>query len=171
MNILCGNSIRIFGGRAVFIDAANSFDPYLIVERCVPIKSEASARKFCERITVFRAFTCYQLRKLVADKLGKEISKNGERVRSVFVTGIDSVFSEDDNTKEEIEVIQLLMAQDLAKIASSRQNGVFFVVASSKARSEHFVSKCDTAIKLYSAPGLKAMLAKHYSRQFAATDI
>jgi hypothetical protein len=123
MNILCGNSIRIFGGRAVFIDAANSFDPYLIVERCVPIKSEAAARKFCERITVFRAFTCYQLRKLVADKLRKEISKDGERVRSVFVTGIDSVFSEDDNTKEETEVLQLLMAQDLAKIAASKQNG------------------------------------------------
>src|SRR5690348_12468414 len=37
MNILCGNSVRIFGGRSVFIDAANSFDPYLIVDRCVPI--------------------------------------------------------------------------------------------------------------------------------------
>ena len=121
MNILCGNSVRIFGGRSVFIDAANCFDPYLIVDRCVPIKSEASARKFCERITIFRAFTCYQLRKLVADKLRKEIVKqDGERVRSVFVTGIDSVFSEDDNTKEETEVIQLLMAQDSAKIASNR---------------------------------------------------
>ena len=171
-NILCGNSVRIFGGRSVFIDAANCFDPYLIVDRCVPIKSEASARKFCERITVFRAFTCYQLRKLVADKLRKEIAKrDGEHVRSVFVTGIDSVFSEDDNTKEEIEAIQLLMAQDLAKIASSKQNGVLFVVASSKERSEHFVSKCDTAIKLYSAPGLKAMLAKHSARQYAAADL
>jgi hypothetical protein len=171
LNILCGNAIRIFGGRSVFIDAANCFDPYLIVDQCVPIKSEAFARKFCEHITVFRAFTCYQLRKLVADTLRKEISKDEEdRVKSVFVTGIDSVFSEDDNTKEETETLQLLMAQDLARIASSKQNGVLFVVASSKARSEQFVSKCDTAIKLYE-PGLKASLTKHSSRQHAEADL
>ena len=56
------------------------------------------------------------------------------------------MFSEDDNTKEETEVIQLLMAQDLAKIASNRRNGVLFVAASSKP-SEQFVSKCDIAVR------------------------
>ena len=60
MNILCGNSVRIFGGRSVFIDAANSFDPSLIVDSLRADKSEVAARKFCERITIFRAFTCYQ---------------------------------------------------------------------------------------------------------------
>jgi len=171
MNILCGNSIRIFGERAIFIDAANSFDPYLIVEKCVPIKSEVSARKFCERITIFRAFTCYQLRKLVSDKLGKEISKIGEPVRSVFVTGIDSMFSEEDNTTEETEVLQLLIAQDLARFASGKKKNGMFVVASSKERVEPLFSKCDLAIELHSLSGQKAMLAKHYSKQYAESEI
>ncbi len=171
MNILCGNSIRIFGEQAIFIDAANSFDPYLIVEKCAPIKSEASARKFCERITIFRAFTCYQLRKLVSDKLGKEISKTGEPVRSVFVTGIDSMFNEEDNTADETEVLQLLIAQDLARIASGKKKNGMFVVASSKERVGSLFSKCDTAIELHSPSGQRATLAKHYSKQFAESEI
>ena len=176
MNILCGNAVRVFG-RAIFIDAANSFDPYLIIERCAPKKSEAAARKFIESITIFRAFTCYQLRRLVSKELEKEIAgsrDDDKKIRAVFVSGIGSVFNEQDNTKAETERLQLLMASSLRRVASDRRSSVLFVVASSNSRAEHFVAKSDTAIKLYeekSKGGVKAILMKHHARQFAVIDL
>jgi hypothetical protein len=177
MNVLCANSIRIFGGRAVFIDAANCFDPYLIVKRYAPSKGEREARKFIESIIVSRAFTCYQLRKLVAQQLLVEIAKEQNNIKSVFVTGISSVFNKEDNTVEETERLQLLMASALRKAASDKTNGVLYVVASSDERCENLVSKSDSAIKLFvsqkgkSPPKENAILMKHYVRQFATIEL
>lgn len=183
MNTLCSNSIRIFGGKAVFLDAANSFDPYFIIRSNFP-KSERAAGEFLSSIIVARAFTCYQLRKLVTEKLVELISnqeKGQQKVRSVFVSGISNVFSEQDNTQTEIEVIELLMAQVLREIASDKDNGVLFVVASSNSTSTNFIMKSDTAIKLFldEKKGIsnkkkkrgremiaKAILMKHYTRKF-----
>jgi Rad51 len=181
MNALCANAIRVFGGRAMFIDAANCFDPYLIVDRYAPSRSEIGAKKFIESIIVSRAFTCYQLRRLVAHELPAEIAKSREdkrNIKSVFVTGISSVFNKDDNTEEETERLQLLMAAALRKVASDKTNGVLFVVAASSERSDHFVEKSDSAIKLFatrkerkSLPKEKAILMKHYAKQFATIEM
>jgi hypothetical protein len=181
MNVLCANSIRFFGGRALFIDAANCFDPYLIVRECAPRKAENEARNFIESIIVSRAFTCYQLRRLVAKQILEEIENYDHQIKSIFVTGISSVFNEQDNTALETERLQLLMASALRKVASDRNNGVLFVVASSDERCPSFISKSDTAIKFF-APGEKkgrktinakekAMLMKHYVRQFATVEL
>jgi RecA/RadA recombinase len=178
MNALCANSVRIFGGRAMFIDAANCFDPYSIVDRYAPSRGEKEARKFIESIIVSRAFTCYQLRKLVAQQLLVEISKSQNTIKAVFVTGISSVFNEQDNTREETERLQLLMAQALRKVALDKTNGVLFVVASSAERCENFFSKCDSAIKLFATqkekkkpPKEKAILMKHYTKRFATIEM
>jgi hypothetical protein len=181
LNILCSNAVRIFGGRAMFIDAANSFDPYFIVQNYSRSKeSERHAKSFIEAIIVSRAFTCYQLRKLVTSKLENEISKEENQITSVFVSGISSVFSEQDNTQVEITRIELLMAQALREIALNKNNGILFVVASSNACSTSFTMKSDTVIKLFhdekknkreeSGAG-KAILMKHYTGQFKTVNL
>jgi hypothetical protein len=177
LNILCSNAIRIFGGRAMFIDAANSFDPYFIVQNYSSSKSEKDARRLVESIRVSRAFTCYQLRKLVTSKLENEISKEENQIRSVFVSGISSVFNEQDNTQSEIARIEFLMARALREIASNKNNGVLFVVASSGACSTNFMMKSDTVIKLFhdekkrEANIAKAVLMKHNTQRFKTINL
>ncbi|MDH2900847.1 MAG: hypothetical protein PXY39_07720 [archaeon] len=177
LNILCSNAIRIFGGRSVFIDAANSFDPYFIVQKYSSSKSEKDARHLVESIMVSRAFTCYQLRELVTSKLENEISKEENQIRSVFVSGISNLFNEQDNTQSEITRIEFLMAQALRKIASNKNNGVMFVVASSDASSTNFTMKSDTAIKLFhdekkkEASIAKAILMKHHTQCFKTVTL
>jgi RecA/RadA recombinase len=178
LNILCANAIKIFGGRAMFIDAANSFDPYFIVRNYSSSKSERAARSLVESIMVSRAFTCYQLRELVTSKLENEISKEENPIRSVFVSGISSLFNEQDNTQSEITRIEFLMARALRKIASNKDNEVMFVVASSSASSVNFTMKSDTVIKLFHREEkkketsiTKAILMKHYTQRFETINL
>ncbi|HZW56117.1 MAG TPA: hypothetical protein VFF30_07500 [Nitrososphaerales archaeon] len=178
MNILCGNSIRVFGGRALFIDASNSYDPYLIAEKCTRKKNEVDLKEFMESITVYRAFTCYQLKKLVTKEIEKEVAESrasNQAINSIFVAGIDSVFSEQDNTEAETQRLQLFMASALGKVARDKESGVKFIVASSSERSEFFVLKSDVSIKLYSERNRKdrAMLTKHPAseKRFASIEI
>jgi len=174
MNILCGNSIHLFGGRVIFIDAANSFDPYLIVRQCVKEKSASGSKELLRSIIISRAFTCYQLHNLLTSEIEKLLQQE-EEIKSIFVSGIGSVFNEQDNTAEEIERLQFLMASALRDFASAGENSVQFVVASSKTRSEQFITKCNTAIKLLAGEKLsdngRAILMKHHVRQFAMANL
>jgi hypothetical protein len=177
MNILCGNFVRTFRkSKALFVDAANCFDPYLIADRCAPIKSESMLRKFLEQIIVVRAFSCYQLRVVVMKQIEQKYFKRWEDIHAIFVTGIDALFNEEDNPADEIDALQLLMANSLREIATTKKSGgrrPLFVVSSSKTFVKYFVDKSDTAIKLYQEKGGKemAMLSKHWTRQFAAARL
>ena len=174
MNVLCGNFVRIFKSKALFVDAANCFDPYLIADRCAPIKSEAMLRKFLEKILIVRAFSCYQLRAVVMKQIEQKYFEQWEDIHAVFVTGIDAVFNEEDNPADEIDALQLLMANSLQKTATQKRGRrPLFVVSSSKTFVKHFVEKSDTSIKLYQEKGGKemAMLSKHWTQQFAATKL
>jgi hypothetical protein len=177
MNILCGNAVQIFGGRSIFIDASNSFDPYTIVRCCTYSKNSASSEKLLQSIVISRAFTCYQLTDLVVGQLAKKLVSSSSSlppIRFVAVSGISSVFNEQDNTATEKEQLHHLMAAALRKIASDRSNELRFVVASSDERSDPFVQKSDVAIKLFADEKTgreKAVLMKHYAKQFAETDL
>jgi len=177
LNVLCGNYIRVFKSKALFVDAANCFDPYLIVDKCAPVKSELMLRKFLEKIIVVRAFSCYQLRAVVMKQIEQKYFRQWEDIHAVFVTGIDAVFNEEDNPADEIESLQLLMANSLHELATSKKTGnrrrPLFVVSSSKTFVKSFVTKSDTAIKLYQDKGGRetAMLSKHYTRQFTAARL
>lgn len=194
MNLLCANAVRIYGGKAMFVDAANSFDPYLIVRKNKRYaRSEKASRDFIESIIVSRAFTCYQLRKLVTSKILDLISnksreeEENDRINSVFISGVSSLFSKEDNTPFEVTRIELLMARALREIASDKDNGVLFVVASSGENSPSFTDKSDTAIKLFrdcdgenrggkrkkrrQVAETKAVLMKHYSRKFETVSL
>jgi hypothetical protein len=181
LNVLCGNAVQIYGGHAIFVDAGNCYDPYTITRKCAYIKrsrNQLSAKQLLSSISVSRMFTCYQLADFVTQKLGGLIKKRsttkGKEFRSVFVSGISTVFNEQDNTEVETNKLQLLMARSLHGIAAEKKNGVLFVVCSSSTRSEHFVSESDTSIKLYSEKKNgreKAILMKHYEREFTEIEL
>jgi len=172
MNILCGNFVRVFKSKALFVDAANCFDPYLIADRCAPVKSESMLRKFLEKIIIVRAFSCYQLRAVVMKQIEQKYLGQWEDIHAVFVTGIDAVFNEEDNPADEIDALQLLMAKSLRETATKKRGRTLFVVASSKTFVKHFVEKSDTSIKLYQEKGREmAMLSKHWTQQFAAARL
>ncbi len=175
MNMLCGNYVRVFKSKALFVDAANCFDPYLISDRCAPTKSESMLRKFLEKIIVVRAFSCYQLRAVVMKQIEQKYFKQWDDIHAVFVTGIDALFNEEDNPVDEINALQLLMANSLWETATKKLGGrrPLFIVSSSKTFVKYFVEKSDTAIKLYQDKSGRemAMLSKHWTRQFAATEL
>ena len=168
MNMLCAESVRMYGGSAIYVDASNSADPYLIAKLAAGSssskkkKNSALAEKMLDSILIVRAFTCYQLYDIVAKQLGKLIKER--KPISIFVSGIGSVFNEQDNSKEEIERLQTLIASRLRDIADDKENGVQFVVASSRAHLKQFVSESRTAIKFSDG---KALLAKADHRRYA----
>ena len=97
MNVLCANAVRVFDCKAVFVDATNSADPYLIARLSRRNNLGCDAKKLLDAITILRAFTCYQLYDIVARQLGKLIKE--KKPVSIFVSGISSVFNEQDNSK------------------------------------------------------------------------
>jgi hypothetical protein len=133
-------------------------------------------RQFLEKIIVVRAFSCYQLRAVVMKQIEQKYFRQWQDIHAVFVTGIDALFNEEDNPADEIEALQLLMANSLREIATSKKAGKrrpLFVVSSSKTFVKHFVEKADTAIKLYEDKGGRemAMLSKHYASQFTVVKL
>lgn len=167
MNVLCANAVRVFDGGAIFVDATNAADPYLIARLSRRKNSNRDAKNILDSIIILRAFTCYQLYDIVARQLGKLI--NEKKPISIFVSGIGSVFNEQDNSREEIEKIQTLMASRLRDIIDDRANGVRFVVASSDSFTKIFVSKSQTVIKFFDQ---KALLVKSNDQnQHAAVEL
>ena len=69
------------------------------------------------------------------------------KANSVFVSGVDHLFNEQDNSKAEIERLQTLMASALHSIATDKKTEVDFVVASAKTWLEQFVSRSNAAVK------------------------
>jgi hypothetical protein len=171
LNILALNSVRQFGGRALFVDAGNSADPYLIRREADLRKKDSSeTRKLLQSIQMMRVFTCHQLTNFVTEQLPSLLSKNvnEDRFKFVGLCGFDYVFSEEDSSKREISNLQFLIAQKLAEIAKNKNNGVMFVVATSESQCMHFLKCSDVAIEVYHSRRTateKAVLMRHYSQR------
>ncbi len=162
MNVLCANAVKAYGSRAIYLDASNSADPYLVATLSGSKKKDSDrAKKILDSIFIVRAFTCYQLYDVVVKQLPELVKEHG--ANSVFVSGIDFFF-EQGNTKEEIKRLQTLMSSALSSIANDKKSGVEFVVVSAKVWSEQFVSRSKIAIKFFEQ---KAMLMKSDEMQFA----
>jgi hypothetical protein len=162
MNILCANAVRALESRAIYVDAVNSADPYLIAKQLRTKKNSNHVKKILDSIILVRAFTCYQLHDIVVKELPRLIKTN--RANSVFVAGVDHLFNEQDNSEEEIERLQTLMSSALSSISSDTKTEVEFVVASAKAWSEQFFSRSKIAIKFSEK---KALLMKSEETQYA----
>jgi hypothetical protein len=163
INVLCTNSVRAFDTNAIFVDASNSADPYLIAKLSRTKKKNSSrVEKILDSIFIIRAFTCYQLYDIIAKQLPQLIRDS--KANSVFVSGVDHLFNEQDNSKEEIERLQTLMSFELCSIANDKKTEVEFVVASAKDWSKQFVSRSKVAIKFSEKT---ALLMKSDEMQFA----
>ena len=181
INLLALNSVRNFGGRALFVDAGNSADPYLIRSQAdLKRKDSSMTRKLLKSILLTRVFTCHQLADFVTVQLPALLAKeNSQReeanpIKFVGVSGVDSVFSEEDSSKREIENLQFLIGRSLREIAKGRENGVMFVVASSKAQCLHLLSHSDVAIEIYrdgKSGKDRAALVRHDSRRGAELEL
>ena len=178
INILALNSVRHFGGRALFIDAGNSADPYLIRREADLRRKDSSAtRKLLRSIELARVFTCHQLTNFVIEQLPALLSRNVESenpIKFVGVSGFDFVFSEEDSSKREIANLQYLIARTLRDIAKEKENGVKFVLASSQRLRKHFLDYSDVAIEVYRdgrSGKDRAALIRHHSRQGAELEL
>ena len=162
MNELCANSVKAYEARAINVDASNSADPYRIAKLTRTRKKDSiQAEKILNSIFVIRAFTCYQLYEIVAKQLPRLI--NDHKANSVFISGVDYLFNEQDNSKAEIKRLQTLMSCALYSIADNKKSGVEFVVASAKEWLEQFVFRSKVAIKFSRE---KATLMKSDEMQF-----
>ena len=57
MNVLCTNSVKAFDKCAIFVDASNSADPYLIAKLSrINKKDSDRAKKILDSIVVIRSF-------------------------------------------------------------------------------------------------------------------
>ena len=178
LNLLALNSVRQFGGRALFVDAGNTADPYLIRrEADLRKKDSVATRKLLQSIEMMRVFTCHQLTNFVLDQLPSFLSKNvvsNNPIKFVGLSGFDFVFSEDDSSKREIENLQFLIARKLSEISKERENGVMFVVASSESQCSHFLNYSDVAIEIYHdrrSEREKAVLMRHPSRKGSTLEL
>ena len=179
INMLALNSVRHFGGRALFVDAGNTADPYLIRrEADLRKKDSTETRKLLQSLELTRVFTCHQLANFVIEQLPFLLSKNFKNenpIKFVGVSGFDFVFSEEDSPKREIANLQYLIARALRDIAREKENGVLFVAATSKQRSSHFLPACDVAVEVYhdrrETSRERAALIRHPSRQGAEVEL
>ncbi len=178
LNILALNSVRQFGGRALFVDAGNSADPYLIRrEADLRKKDSAATRKLLQSIEMMRVFTCHQLTNFVTEQLPTLLLKNTKSenpFKFVGLSGLDFVFSEEDSPKREIANLQYLIARKLADVSKDRDNGVLFVVASSEQQCSHFLDYSDVAIEIYynKRNGRdRAALIRHHSQRGAELEL
>jgi len=153
INILALNSVRHFGGRALFVDAGNTADPYLIRQKAdLKKKDFAETRRLLKSIDLTRVFTCHQLTNFVIEQLPVLLRRNAfsdNPIRFVGVAGFDSVFSEEDSSKREIANLQHLIARVLHSTAKDKGNGVHFVVATSKQQSINFLADSDIVVEVY----------------------
>ena len=162
MNSLCANSVKAYEAHAIYVDASNSADPYLIAKLTRARKNDPNrAKKILDSIFVIRAFTCYQLYDIVAKQLPRLASDR--KANSVFISGVDYLFNEQDNSEAEIKRLQILMSSALSSIANDKKSGIDFVVASAKKWLEHFVLPSKVTIKFSER---KATLMKSDEMQF-----
>jgi len=153
INILALNSVRHFGGRALFVDAGNTADPYLIRQKAdLKKKDFAETRRLLRSIDLTRVFTCHQLTNFVIEQLPVLLRRNAfsdNPIKFIGVAGFDSVFSEEDSSKREIANLQHLIVRVLHEIAKDKGNGVFFVAATSKQQCIHFLADSDIVVEVY----------------------
>ncbi len=179
LNLLALRAVRLFNGKTLFIDASNSANPYLIRKKTDIIKKDsASTVRTLKAIQLARFFTCHQLTNFVVEALPKLLAgnaaKRNEAIKFIAASGIDAVFSEEDTKKAEIDRLQLLIAKTLRDTAKDKENGVLFVVVSSKQFCKPLLDKSDVAISFYRDRKTRrdaAELTKHYSRRGTTVEI
>ena len=99
MNVLCTNSVRAFDTNAIFVDASNSADPYLIAKLSRTKKKNSShAEKILDSIFIIRDFTCYQLYDIIAKQL-PQLIREAKQIPYLFQES--TIFSTSRTTRKQ----------------------------------------------------------------------
>jgi hypothetical protein len=96
------------GQRALFLDAANCFNPHRLAEMIArvgekraghgPAPTQTRAEELLARVRLSRAFTCFQLAELV-ERVPAEARRSG--ARCVFLTGVPEIFDDEELQADE----------------------------------------------------------------------
>lgn len=118
------------GETILFLDAANSFNPYWLtaVARCLGRTHRAG--EFLRQVRISRAFTCYQLAALIERTAGGLASG---QARWVFLTGFPDIFDDDDVPRAEAERV---LEQSLLRLERLARRAAVWVFSDPAAGSE-----------------------------------
>lgn len=105
--------LLIKGLRALYIDAVNAFDPYLLSR--LAQRAGKGPKEALSRVFVSRAFTCHQLETLVLEGLGEELSRR--HVDFLLVSGLPTLFFDDSVPFGEAKSIFLEIVSKLRGLA------------------------------------------------------
>lgn len=97
LSVLAQSDDTSFKSPILWLEGNNSFDPYRISElsRSLGIRSE----KALQGIYISRAFTCYQMKSLILEKLDKGIEEYDSNL--IIITGLPQMFSNSDLSEAE----------------------------------------------------------------------
>lgn len=101
---------------AVFIDASNSFNPYLLAE--IALDHYLDPQSVLERVYISRAFTAYQLCSLILEKL--EIFLKSKKAKLLIASDIISLFLS-GIPKDEAEDLFTKICKKFSEIVAGRQ--------------------------------------------------
>ena len=124
-----------YGGldsKAIFIDGANTIDPYLIVQYAIAYFS-TNLDRVLDRILVSRAFTYHQLTSLILKTLPEEIHK--QRVKLIIVSDVIKLYR-DSNVECTDSLYSLKVAINSLVTTARLEKAIVLVTSFSKKTSD-----------------------------------
>lgn len=103
--------------KAIFVDGANTFRLYNISR--IAQFHNLNPKQVLDQIYVARAFTAYQMRSLITQKLPQVIKETGAKL--IIISDIAAAFLDDDIPDEETQKIYSQVATYLGKFAKENQ--------------------------------------------------
>jgi hypothetical protein len=133
------------GIEAIVLDGANRFDPYIISSFAKRVS--LLPENLLKKIRIARAFTCYQMATLVAERLGSLLQKEGSIAQQhkpwVILLGPITPFLDEDVPDREVRP---LFERALRKVESMAMEGMnFFLFQPNSPSSPSVSSRTDFA--------------------------
>lgn len=122
----------------LWLDGSNSFNPYQISE--LSENWGINPEKSLEDIYISRAFTCYQMKSLILEKLGEGIKEFDPG--PIIITGIIRLFSEADLSKSESLRVFKPVVGKLDNFRQSEQN-ILVTSPSGNEKERDFISQLE----------------------------
>lgn len=110
VSLLLGVAEALRGRRVLYLDAANSFDPYALARILRRHRMDRSALR---NVLVSRAFTCHQLEALVRERLATAVGRH--RADAVLVSDAGALLYDEEVPAAEALRVARSMAAHLAR--------------------------------------------------------
>lgn len=127
LSVLALSESSDFESPVLWLDGDNSFDPYRISE--LSRKQGLNSERVLEEIYISRAFTCYQMKSLILEKLENAVEEHGSGF--AVITGLPGLFSGSDLSGREalrvfdpiVETLKSFRKSDLTIFLASSRSG------------------------------------------------